>query len=386
LAPTFSTTLYSTEAVRVVTAHDTAQGPLFLYLPFQVTHSPYEIPASYLNKSIDVARATYDAMVNIMDEAVGNLTKAQKEKEMWEDTLFIFSADNGGVYHSNQQGNNWPLRGQKTSSWEGGVRVTAFVWGGVNVIRDASLRGTTNSAFIHIADWYATLCTLVGVDPSDDGHKGDGVPSIDSIDQWSVLMKHSATPADSVRVELPLAFCPPDNGKWTRGSDDCAPTDPAYNHDHSFVEEEVMIQVALVQVGGGPSLPARNGALIQVAKDGKQAWKLMWGAQFGHGVYTGPLAPNGTARVSNDVGCPTGCLYELLSDPTESNDLSEQPKGATIFAAMVKRLSVIGTTQWQTNYSDVTDDADCITDAQMKARYGGWLGPVCGLSHGVVGN
>ena len=93
-------------------------------------------------------------MVNIMDEAIGNVTAAlAANSDMHANTLMIFTADNGGVMHHGQLGNNWPLRGQKTSSWEGGVRTTAFVWGGANVLVNAALRGTTNGAFIHVADW-----------------------------------------------------------------------------------------------------------------------------------------------------------------------------------------------------------------------------------------
>ena len=85
--------------------------------------------------------------------------------------------------------------------------MTAFLWGGANVL-PSNLRGTASDAFIHIADWYGTLCTLVGVDPTDDGYLSNGVPPVDSIDAWAVLMKPNASSADSARTELPLAFCP----------------------------------------------------------------------------------------------------------------------------------------------------------------------------------
>ena len=55
---------------------------------------------------------------------------------------------------------------------------------------------------------YKTFTTLVGVDATDDLHIASGVPPIDSIDQWTVLMKPNATEKDSVRTEIPLAFCP----------------------------------------------------------------------------------------------------------------------------------------------------------------------------------
>ena len=157
---TFSTWLYGDEAVRIVQDHNTS-APLFLYLPFQVTHSPYEVPAQYLDPKISYKpRQTIAAMATVMDEAMGNLTKALESRDMLDDTLILFFADNGGVYHNGQLGNNYPLRGQKTSSWEGGVRVNAFVWGGKHVL-PSHLRNTTHRGYIHVADWWVVSCFAV---------------------------------------------------------------------------------------------------------------------------------------------------------------------------------------------------------------------------------
>ena len=90
-------------------------------------------------------------------------------------------------------------RGGKYSQFEGGIRTTAFVTGG---FLPSAMRGTnTSSAQVFaqsywlsptdavtaqvfaVCDWYATFLGLAGVDPRDDH---DGVPPVDSIDQWPV--------------------------------------------------------------------------------------------------------------------------------------------------------------------------------------------------------
>ena len=88
----------------------------------------------------------YRQMLWDADLYVGKLVDAVKAKDMWPNTLVFYSADNGGTGH----GINWPLRGTKHTNWEGGLRGAAFISGG---LVPANLRGTTNSATIHIADW-----------------------------------------------------------------------------------------------------------------------------------------------------------------------------------------------------------------------------------------
>lgn len=291
---TYSTFLYGREAVRVVETHDTSK-PLFMYLAFQTTHSPYEVPPQYLNNSVPYEpRRVFNAMVSIMDEAIGNLTAALASRNMLDDTLIVFSADNGGVYHGNQRGNNYPLRGQKTSSWEGGVRATAAVWGGANVM-PAELRGTENDAFIHVSDWYATFCHLAGVDPTDRSPAalaGD-VPPIDSINQWETLVTPRAR--SGPRTEIPLSWCFGDNDQ-----DECIETGYTPN---------------------GTVVMPRNAALIN------GTYKLVYGMQFGFGVWTGPVFPNGTDPGVDNVGCPNGCLFDIFKGWRGGGGVGEEKPG-----------------------------------------------------------
>ena len=88
-------------------------------------------------------------MLHMLDVGTLNVTTALKQAGLWENTLLLFSADNGGI---GKFGNNYPLRGHKHDPWEGGTRVTAFLAGG---FLPAALRGTSSGdKLVHVADWY----------------------------------------------------------------------------------------------------------------------------------------------------------------------------------------------------------------------------------------
>nr|KAG5686688.1 hypothetical protein BaRGS_013587 [Batillaria attramentaria] len=65
-------------------------------------------------------------MVSMMDESFGNITKALERAGLLDNALLVFTTDNGGPV--NGGANNWPLRGGKTTFWEGGTRGSAFVY------------------------------------------------------------------------------------------------------------------------------------------------------------------------------------------------------------------------------------------------------------------
>merc|ERR1719408_963756 len=114
-------------------------------------------------------------MVYYVDEAIGNVTRKLKTEGLWDNTLVVLHADNGGpIYNSGTAGaNNYPLKGGKMSNWEGGIRVNAFVSGG---FLPEKVRGTKNDGLMAGWDWYATFAGLAGVDPTDYRAQKAGLP------------------------------------------------------------------------------------------------------------------------------------------------------------------------------------------------------------------
>ena len=172
----YSTRHWSLEALRALRKHDT-RTPVFMFMAWQEPHRPYEAPPGWNAKtqscdgmetdhsSVSIAKRS-DAcsmftMLGFMDEQMAQMTAVLKERGMWANTLMVIASDNGGV----DAGVNYPLRGEKHTNFEGGIRGAAAVTGG---LVPEQLRGTINSKVFSIVDWYPTFCHLAGVDPSDD--------------------------------------------------------------------------------------------------------------------------------------------------------------------------------------------------------------------------
>ena len=101
---TYSTHLFTQEVINIISQHDASQ-PLFIYLPFQAVHGPLQVPDSYLEPYMHIQdhnRRIYAGMVSAMDEGVGNITNALVQKGIMNNTVIIFSTDNGGQVSKSQ--------------------------------------------------------------------------------------------------------------------------------------------------------------------------------------------------------------------------------------------------------------------------------------------
>ncbi|MCG8541162.1 MAG: sulfatase-like hydrolase/transferase [Clostridia bacterium] len=101
-------------------------NPFFLYLAFNAPHNPLQAPRDWydaFDHIEDHHTRVYYAMIAAMDEAVGGILETLEAEGLAENTIVIFTSDNGGADYTRIAESNAPYRGWKASFWEGGIKV-----------------------------------------------------------------------------------------------------------------------------------------------------------------------------------------------------------------------------------------------------------------------
>lgn len=158
------TTLYTERAVQFI--KQKKKSPFFLYLAHSMPHAPIAVSDKFKGKS---EQGLYGDVMMEIDWSMQQIVKTLKEEGKDENTLIIFSSDNGPwLIFGNQNGNTAGLREGKGTSWEGGTRVPCIVsWPAVIP------KGIVNNKLTSTIDILPTLAAITGAQlPS---HKIDGV-------------------------------------------------------------------------------------------------------------------------------------------------------------------------------------------------------------------
>lgn len=178
---TYATDLFKRESLRFI--ESSRDQPWFLYLAFNAPHgassfgsdpadkkekegvqAPEKYVAPYRGKVATEKLAKYCGAVTCMDEAIGDIVAQLEKSGQAKNTLIIFHSDNGGAGN----GGNAPLKGQKSTMWEGGLRVPFIAWWPGKLPA-----GKVTDEFLTALELWPTFAAISGA-PSSAGSKLDG--------------------------------------------------------------------------------------------------------------------------------------------------------------------------------------------------------------------
>jgi len=169
--PGYLTDLIGQHALEAIGRYAAKRQPFFLSVHFNAPHWPWEGPEDEAEAHRLAAskapfavfhtdggsQKTYAEMVTRMDVQVGRITKALDELGIADDTIIIFTSDNGGERFAY----TWPFTGKKTELLEGGLRIPAIIrWPG------HIPAGAANEQVMISMDWLPTLLAIAGTAPA----------------------------------------------------------------------------------------------------------------------------------------------------------------------------------------------------------------------------
>lgn len=172
--------------------------PFFLYLAHYAVHTPIEAKAEAaaryrgrLRPGQAHSHPEYAAMVESVDDSVGRVMGRIEELKLADDTIVIFTSDNGGVVGRRHITSNEPLREEKSTLYEGGIRVPLIVrWPG------AVKPGTATGVPVISADFFPTIMEMAGAPAAPKG-------AVDGVSLAPVLRQRGGIERDAIYWHYP---------------------------------------------------------------------------------------------------------------------------------------------------------------------------------------
>ncbi len=232
-----------------------AQEPFFLYLAHMYVHVPLYVEERF---ALSSRHGRYGAAVHCIDWALGALLDELDRLGLTEDTIVVFTSDNGSRAQG-EGGSNAPLRGVKGTTWEGGQRVPCIVsWPGV--IEPAKVDSTVLSG----VDLLPTLVELCGLDPVDpqriDGRSFVDVLTGEGRSEPSLFPYYRGNDLEAIRVDrwkLHLRrFCEPVCELYDLEAD------PGESNDLSAEHADVVARLRSSAAGVAEVLGDASGGIV----------------------------------------------------------------------------------------------------------------------------
>ena len=307
----YATDIFTEEALKAINLQNTTNSmqPLFLYLAHLAVHSPLQAPEEIIemfrDRILDPNRRIFAAMLYKMDESVSKIVAALKENNMLENSVIVFTTDNGGPASgfNKNVASNFPLKGIKDTLWEGGVRGSAFVWSPL-----LNKTSYISKQMMSIEDWLPTLYSVAGGTVSDLPQKLDG------FNMWTVLSEDSLSTRHEVlhnidesrsivalrKDEWKMVKGTTYNGQW---DDWYGPSGLDFNHTYNY--QNVLNSSTSLHIESiGHPVPntakmanLRQSANVQCHRNGNES----------------------SCKPLNEV-----CLFNINDDPCEYNNVASK--------------------------------------------------------------
>lgn len=170
---------YTNEAVAFI--ERSRDRPFLLYVPYTMPHTPIFRSDAFAGVSVG---GRYGDVIEELDWSVGKIVAKLEELDLDQNTLVVFTSDNGPWLTMNQHGGSaGPLKHGKGTTFEGGMRVPAIFWW-PGTIEPAIVRDIGSTL-----DIYTTVLSLAGADPGE---------SIDGLDLTQTLLRGAPSPRNTV--------------------------------------------------------------------------------------------------------------------------------------------------------------------------------------------
>ena len=185
----YLTDYYTNEAVKVI--ENNTDRPFFLFLAHWAPHTPLQSAKQdydALTHISDHTERVYAGMVRGLDRGVGRVLTAIKDNGLEDNTIVIFTSDNGGAGYVGISDLNKPFRGWKITNFEGGIHVPYFIKWPAQIPA-----GQSFDEPVHHFDIYATAADAAGIRLNPE-HKLDGV----SLLPYSRAAKTQPKPHDTL--------------------------------------------------------------------------------------------------------------------------------------------------------------------------------------------